>query len=38
MIIRATQRKRISRAVVRKSVGKNALYSGVSVSGQPRVA
>ena len=37
MIMRATQRKRISLAVVRKSVGKKARSSGVS-SGQPRVA
>ena len=37
MIIRATQRKMMSRAVVRTSVGKKALSSGVS-SGHPSVA
>ena len=38
MIIRATQRKMMSRAVTRTSVGKKAWNSGVSVSGQPSVA
>ena len=38
MIIRATQRAMMSRAVTSTSVGKKALYSGASVSGQPRVA
>jgi hypothetical protein len=38
MIIRATQRKMMSRAVLRTSVGKKALNSGASASGQPSVA
>ena len=38
MIIRATQRKMMSRAVTIVSVGKKALNSGASVSGQPSVA
>ena len=38
MIIRATQRKMMSRAVESTSVGKKALNSGASVSGQPSVA
>ena len=36
--IRATQRKMISRAVERTSVGKKALKVSASVSGQPSVA
>src|SRR5688572_18725100 len=35
--MRATQKKRISGAVTRTSLGKNALRSSESSSGQPRV-
>ena len=38
MTMRATQRKMMSRAVESTSVGKKALSSGASVSGQPSVA